>query len=226
MRVIAGAAKGRPLSGPPSTRTRPTTDKVKGALFSMVETLIVAERPGGSRTARPIQIGEPDVWDGLNVLDLYAGTGALGIEALSRGAAWCDFVESDPKVRLVIARNLKATDLDRRAATIGTNAVTFVRHRKTPDLHVPYSVVLIDPPYADSSVESVMASVATGGLLVSGALVALEHSRRIDVATNYPAAPGNCETSGLTEVRRRRHGDTEVSIYRWQGPRDQETRSD
>src|SRR5439155_12065456 len=102
VRVLAGQAKGRPLAGPPSKRTRPTTNKVKGALFSMLETFLVADRAGGSFATAATEVGEPDVWEGLSVLDLYAGTGALGIEALSRGADWCDFVESDPRVRQVI----------------------------------------------------------------------------------------------------------------------------
>jgi 16S rRNA (guanine966-N2)-methyltransferase len=226
VRVIAGAAKGRPLAGPPSARTRPTTDKVKGALFSMLETLLVSERPGGSCATLPIEIGEPRVWEGLSILDLYAGTGALGIEALSRGAAWCDFVEADPKVRTVIGRNLKATDLDQLAAIIGAKVAAFVRADASKVHHAPYGVVLMDPPYADPSVGTVLSAIASGQMLVSGALVVLEHSRRVDVATRYPGISGNHGSSGLIEVRLRRHGDTAISIYRWEGPREKETGGD
>jgi 16S rRNA (guanine966-N2)-methyltransferase len=193
---------------------------VKGALFSMIETFLVAERPGSPISAPPVEIGEPEVWEGLTILDLYAGTGALGIEALSRGAAWCDFVESDPRVRTVIERNLKATDLDSAARVIGADAARVVRGG-VAGLHAPFGVVLLDPPYADQSVDSTMAALAQSQLLIPGALVALEHSRRVDVATHYRAGLPGDESSGLIEVRRRRHGDTEISIYRWRGRRGQ-----
>src|SRR3990172_6608743 len=94
MRVIAGRAKGHRLAGPPSRATRPTSDLVRGAIFSALGSL-------GADLSR--------------VLDLYAGSGALGIEALSRGAGWCDFVERDPAACAVIRENLRATGFDGQA---------------------------------------------------------------------------------------------------------------
>ena len=91
MRVIAGSARGHNLKGPKSDATRPTSDMVRGAMFAILESMVDLE--------------------GARVLDLYAGTGALGIEALSRGAAWCDFVEDDRATCRIIAENLAHTKL-------------------------------------------------------------------------------------------------------------------
>jgi 16S rRNA (guanine966-N2)-methyltransferase len=188
-------------------------------MFSMIETLLVVERPGRPPGSPAIEIGEPDVWADLTVLDLYAGTGALGIEALSRGAAWCDFVENDARVRMVIERNLKVTDVGQRARTIGADVAKVVRDTGSIGLRVPYGVVFMDPPYSDPGVGYVLDTLAGGRLLESGSLVVLEHSRRVDVATLYPGTPGGSDSIGLFELRRRRHGDTEISIYRWREAR-------
>ena len=216
MRVIAGEARGRQLAGPPSLRTRPTTDMVKGALFSMIETLLVLERPGDPTCGATVDLGDPGVWAGLNVLDLYAGTGALGIEALSRGAAWCDFVETDARVRGVIDRNVKATGVENRSRTFGLDVAKVVGTSGANGLRAPYGVVFMDPPYADSTFAQVLDALATGQLLDTGSLVALEHSRRVAVATRIPGARDERRANELIEVRRRRHGNTEISIYRWQ----------
>lgn len=205
MRVIAGVAGGRPLVGPPGPQTRPTSDKVKGALFSMLETLLAAERPGAAPGTEAAEPGSEEIWEGLAILDLYAGTGALGIEALSRGAAWCDFVESNPAARRIIERNLRATGLADRARIVGLDAEKVVRGAARESLHAPYGLVLLDPPYNDRSVLTVIGDLATSSLLVPHALVALEHSRRVALSENY---------DGLVAVRERRHGDTVLTIYR------------
>lgn len=205
MRVIAGVAGGRPLFGPPGPRTRPTADKVKGALFSMLETLLAAERPGGGSESAVAEIGSEEIWEGLVVLDLYAGTGALGIEALSRGAAWCDFVETNPAARRVIERNLRTTGLADRARIVGMDAAKVARGAARDVLRAPYGLVLLDPPYNDRSVLTVIEDLAEGALLTAGALAAVEHSRRLSLATDY---------NRLVAVRERRYGDTMVSIYR------------
>lgn len=190
--------------GPSGAGTRPTSDKVKGALFSMLENLLAIERPGGSEEEGG------DVWEGLVVLDLYAGTGALGIEALSRGAAWCDFVEANAAARRTIERNLQVTGLAERGRVLGLDVEKVVRGSGRPALRVPYDVVLLDPPYADPAVGAVLASLATGDFLVSAALVAAEHSRRVQLAERYDG-----DGRALIEVRQRRHGDTVLSIYRY-----------
>ena len=114
MRVISGSAKGRTLTAPRGLAVRPTTDKVKGAIFSMLD----AE---AFRRA-----DEPNEFAIRRVLDLYAGTGALGIEALSRGAEHCDFVEPSAQARAAITENLRRTGLARQAALHSLKAETAV----------------------------------------------------------------------------------------------------
>jgi 16S rRNA (guanine966-N2)-methyltransferase len=203
MRVIAGAARGRQLIGPSSAVTRPTSDRAKAALFSMLESLLAARRPG-----RPVEgagPGNPELWGGLTVLDLYAGTGALGIEALSRGAAWCDFVERDATARRVIAQNLAITGFRARARVFGMDALRFVTGSVEPACHAPYGVVVMDPPYRDPSVREVIEALATRGLVMPYGLVAVEHAHGAD--------PGEI-SQDLARIRVRRHGDTVLTIYR------------
>ncbi len=220
MRVIAGVARGRPLVGPVGSRTRPTSDKVKGALFSMLEVLLAAERPGSPSAPTAAEPGSLELWDGLTVLDLYAGTGALGIEALSRGATWCDFVESDARARRTIERNLAVTGLASRGRIIGLDAAHVVHGSARASLHAPYGVVVLDPPYADPTVGDVVGALAQQqGLLLPGALVAVEHSRRLTLADWYPATDVASEATaahpiGLKRAREKRYGETLLSIYR------------
>lgn len=212
MRVIAGEARGRPLAGPSGTQTRPTSDKVKGALFSMIETLLAARRPGADVEGG--EPGSPDLWQGLTVLDLYAGTGALGIEALSRGAAHCDFVDSHPAARKTIERNLRVTGLADRGQVIGLTAEKVARGSGRDAFQVPYGVVLLDPPYADTEVGNLLGQLATDAFLQPEALVVVEHSRRSALAPTYGSGE-NVDGALLREVRQRRHGDTVLSIYRY-----------
>ena len=179
MRVIGGSAKGRPLKAPRGPGTRPTSDLVRGAIFDMLRSM-------GADLSR--------------VLDLYAGTGALGIEALSRGADWCDFVERGQRSCRTIRENLAHTDLAARAAVHALTA------RQVPDrLREPYTLVLADPPYDDERAWDDLERVATSPLVATGAVLVLEHSRRREV----PPALG-----GRTLQQTRRHGDTCVSFYR------------
>ncbi len=120
MRVIAGEARGRRLLSVPGTKTRPITDRAKEALFS-----ILHGRVGGAR-----------------VLDLFAGTGSVGIEALSRGAAWCDFVEMAPAAVKTIHANLERTGLADRARVLRRDVFPFLKGE--PDM--PYDVVYVAPP--------------------------------------------------------------------------------
>lgn len=212
MRVIAGSARGRPLTGPPGSQTRPTSDKVKGALFSMAESLLAAERPRPTIPQEELEPGLEEVWEGLTVLDLYAGTGALGIEALSRGAAWCDFVESSAAARRVIERNLKVTGLEGRARVLGVSVEKLVEGSGARSLHAPYGLILADPPYADLGIVDVVEKLAASPLLEAAGLFAVEHSRRVTLAAWY--SNDNSMSVGLREVRQRQHGDTILSIYR------------
>jgi 16S rRNA (guanine966-N2)-methyltransferase len=193
MRVIAGSARGFALRGPASDATRPTSDKVRGAIFAMLEHMV-------------------DLED-ARVLDLYAGTGALGIEALSRGASWCDFVEQDRGACRVIAENLAHTKLSGQAKVHTLTVERVLSHPETLGRHFTdspgYDIMLLDPPYADTSVWDVIARLPRSPLWTPGATLVLEHGKR----ANPPADAG-----GLTLLKKRCHGDTCVSFYQAAAP--------
>jgi 16S rRNA (guanine966-N2)-methyltransferase len=178
MRVISGSAKGRRLKGPPSTATRPMTEKIKGSLFSMLASLGV----------------EFD-----RVLDLYAGTGNIGIEALSRGAVSVDFVEQSSAAATVIRSNLEHTGFTAAARVHVTPVGSFLLRHETP-----YDFVILDPPYADPGIEQTLERLAASPLVQSGTIVAIGHWPRLDL----PDAIGS-----LVRLRHRCHGDSCVSIY-------------
>ncbi|TMF12397.1 MAG: 16S rRNA (guanine(966)-N(2))-methyltransferase RsmD [Chloroflexi bacterium] len=186
MRVIAGRARGRRLIAPQSSRrrgdsvVRPTSDLVRGAIFSALASLQA---------------------DMSRVLDLYAGSGALGIEAISRGADWCDFVEQDRATCETIRQNLRATGFEHEARVYALSAV-----RALDKLGGPYTLVLADPPYEDERAVGVLESLSGRGLVRQReTLLVLEHSAR-----NEPKS----EIGGLALVSSRRHGDSGISIYR------------
>lgn len=156
---------------------RPTSDLVREAIFTALEAQ-------GADLSR--------------VLDLYAGSGAMGIEALSRGAAWCDFVERDTKAAALIRQNLALTELEDRA-----HVYRMAAERVPARLTGPYSILLADPPY-DEDAAGVLRGIAAAGLLGAGAILVWEHSSRRE-------APR--ELGPLLLVRSRRYGDTQVSMY-------------
>ena len=172
---MAGGAGGRRIAVPPSG-TRPTADRVREAVFSALEARM-------------------DL-DGARVLDLYAGSGALGLEALSRGAAHALFVESDARAAAVVRRNAAGLGLpgaDVRTTTVGSVLAG------PPDAR--YDLVLLDPPYelADADLTGVLAALADGGWLAASALLVVERSAR-------SAAPA--WSAGVSPFTERRYGDT------------------
>jgi 16S rRNA (guanine(966)-N(2))-methyltransferase RsmD len=187
-RVIAGTARGIRLEAP-GVGTRPFGDRVKQTLFAILE---------------------PDL-AGARVLDLFAGSGAAGIEALSRGAAHATFVDRDPGAARVIAANLERTRLAGERATIVTSdALAWLRRStQTPPGGAPYDVVIVDPPYADAGLLAA-ALEGLGPRLASGARVVAKHFWR-----DQP--PG---TVGLlASERERRFGETALTFYRRQEDR-------
>jgi 16S rRNA (guanine966-N2)-methyltransferase len=178
MRVIAGERGGFRLKGPPGPGTRPMTDKIKGALFSMLGSLGV----------------EPD-----RVLDLYAGTGGLGIEALSRGATWAEFVEQNPAAVAVIRQNLSHTKYDEVARVHLTSVAAYIGRGEAP-----YDLIVMDPPYADPEIVPTLERLGRSSLVQSGTVVAVGHSPRVPL----PDAAGR-----LIRLRHRCHGDSCFSIY-------------
>jgi 16S rRNA (guanine966-N2)-methyltransferase len=178
MRVIAGIAKGHPLKFPKGAPTRPATDLVKGAIFSILENVT----------------GD---WD--QVLDIFSGSGGLGIEALSRGAGWVDFIDRDPRCCAIIKENLENTKLAGQAHIYCTNvekALTF--------LDKEYNIILMDPPYADTSVGSIIEQVANSRLAGENTKVVVTHSSRFHLETHY---------ASLIQTKEHRHGDSCIAIY-------------
>jgi 16S rRNA (guanine966-N2)-methyltransferase len=174
MRVIAGTARGRPLVAPRGTGTRPITDRVKETLFG-----ILAERVVGAR-----------------VLDLYAGSGSIGIEALSRGAASCDFVEHDRRAVAAIRENLQRAGV---AESASVHAMAVQRFLDRPRDN-RFGLVAMDPPYDERAILAPLERLI--GHLASGATVVVKHHWRTPIPV--PA--------GLARWRERRFGETTLTF--------------
>jgi 16S rRNA (guanine966-N2)-methyltransferase len=174
MRVIAGTARGTPLVAPRGSRTRPITDRVKETLFA-----ILGERVPDGR-----------------VLDLYAGSGAVGIEALSRGAEHADFVEHDRAAMVALERNLERTRLGDRARVHAADVERFLASSDGG----PWDLVVLDPPYEARAIVAPLRALARH--LAPGASVVVKHFWRTDVP----------EVEGLVVVRQRRFGETMLTF--------------
>jgi 16S rRNA (guanine966-N2)-methyltransferase len=182
MRVVGGRLRGRALKGPASQAVRPTADRLRESLFNI---LIHA-------------YGDPV--EGARVLDLFAGTGALGIEALSRGAAFALFVDDGVEARALIRANVEA---------LGLGGISKVYRRDATRLGPahpmePFSLVFADPPYGKGLAEQALTSAREGGWLVPGALIVVEEA----VASHFKAP------SGFEELERRGYDDTEFVFLR------------
>ena len=139
MRIVAGLWRGRSLTAPPGATTRPTADRVRQALFDML-----LHAPWGGR----------DIFEGAAVLDVFAGTGALGLEALSRGAARCDFVELSPPSLAALGRNLEALGVDRALARVHrADALRFAAKLEP----LAFDVAFADPPYTTAHASRIAA---------------------------------------------------------------------
>ncbi|MEU4875131.1 MULTISPECIES: 16S rRNA (guanine(966)-N(2))-methyltransferase RsmD [Streptomyces] len=176
-RVIAGAAGGRRLAVPPGTGTRPTSDRAREGLFSTWQSLL-----GG-----PL--------DGERVLDLYAGSGAVGLEALSRGASHTLLVEADARAARTIRENVKALRLPGAEVRAGKARQVV---QETPA--APYDLAFLDPPYAvsDDDLREILLTLLSGGWLAADALVTVERSTR---GGEFPWP------EGFTGLRSRRYGE-------------------
>jgi 16S rRNA (guanine966-N2)-methyltransferase len=183
MRVISGSARGFRLKGPPSTATRPMADKIKGALFSMLASLGV----------------EPD-----RVLDLYAGTGGIGIEALSRGAESADFVEQNAAAAAVVRANIAHTRYEDVSRVHQESVTTFISRAERDPATRPYDLIIMDPPYADPDLAPMLVRVGASPLVESATVLVIGHSPRVTL----PEHAGK-----LTRLRERCHGDSCFSIY-------------
>ena len=205
MRVIAGVARGRPLLAPKRAPTRPTGDKVKGAIFSMLEAEALRRgfEPVDADEEQDGKFAAAVAWP--QVLELYAGSGALSIEALSRGAAYADLVDSSKDARQAIAANLTKTGLTERASVHALSSEAAVS-----TFRGTYDLILLDPPYDAEGVRLVLEQLASGHLLRGSGVVVWEHSRSIEPAETIGAAGGRLR---LQLLRSRPHGASSVSLY-------------
>jgi len=182
MRIVGGEFRGRTLATPRDRAIRPTSDRLRESLFNV------------------LAHGHDDVVQGARVLDLFAGTGALGIEALSRGAAFAAFVDVGAEARGLIRENVQvlglggSTRILRRDATKLGPAAPFD----------PFDLVIADPPYGQGLGEAALASALAGGWLAPAALLVLEE--RADAEIVLPA--------GLAQIDRREAGDTQLVFAR------------
>jgi len=174
MRVIAGIARGVPLAAPRGRGTRPITDRVKETLFG-----ILGDRVPGAR-----------------VLDLYAGSGSIGIEALSRGAASADFVERERGALAIVRSNLERTHLENDARVHGKDVERYLATASDG----PWDLVILDPPYEARAMVAPLRALMSH--LMPGAQVVIKHFWR----TELP------EIGGLTMTRQRRFGETMLTF--------------
>ncbi|MEE8419100.1 MAG: 16S rRNA (guanine(966)-N(2))-methyltransferase RsmD [Dehalococcoidales bacterium] len=179
MRVIAGSAKGHRLKVPKGTPTRPATDLVRGAIFSILE------NSAGN-------------WE--QVLDLFSGSGALGIEALSRGAGRVDFVEREPKCCAIIKENLTKTKLTEQAHIYCCSVV-----KAFSFLDKEYDIILMDPPYTNKSIGGVIEQLAASKLVGKDTVTIITHSPHLSLDASY---------AELSLVKEHRHGDSCIAVYR------------
>lgn len=175
MRIIAGAWRGRPLVAPAGEATRPTSDRAREGLFSML-----ASRIGS--------------FEGLQVADLFAGTGAAGLEALSRGAAHCTFVETDRAALDALRRNVASLGAGERADVRAQDATRFAGG--------PFHLVLVDPPYGSGLGQAAIEALASSGALAAGCVISLETSRMEDVVL-----------AGLAELADRTYGKARIKLF-------------
>ena len=174
MRVIAGTARGRPLVAPRGAHTRPITDRVKETLFGILGDRVLDAR----------------------VLDLYAGSGSVGIEALSRGAASCDFVEHDRRAVAAIRENLRRAGVVEEASVHAMDVMRYLERAEDDR----FGLVFLDPPYEERAILAPLERLA--GRISPGATVVVKHHWR----TPIPEPPG------LARWRDRRFGETTLTF--------------
>jgi 16S rRNA (guanine966-N2)-methyltransferase len=185
MRIIAGRHRGRVLVAPQGEATRPTADRVRQALFDMLW-----HAPWGGRTTIQDQL----------VLDAFAGTGALGLEALSRGADHCTFIENAKPALAALRANIAACREDARSAVLAADAT------RPPPARVPCGLVFLDPPYGQGLVPRALAALAAAGWIAEGALVVAE-----------AGADETLDLPGYAPVATRSHGAATLHVLRAPG---------
>lgn len=185
MRVITGTARGRRLVAPPGLDTRPTSEVAKEAVFSIIQFEI----------------------EGARVLDLFAGSGQMGVEALSRGAKSCVFVDTSRACQQAQRQNLSHTGLADRARIVGADAASFLRGGKGP-----FDIAFLDPPYGSGLAAGLLPLLAAA--MSEGGVILCETERRETLPEEIPGG------SGFVRRREYRYGKAKITLYR--GPQDGE----
>jgi len=184
LRIISGSARGRRLLSPKNSLIRPTADRVKESLFNILNGLIAC-------------------YDSCRTLDIFAGTGNLGIEALSRGAACAFFIDSHKESVSLVIKNLRMLGFDDRGRVIEREALSALR--SLDKMKAPFQLVFIDPPYRQGLAERVMQFLATSALIDGNSLVIVETSSNELLPTAF---------DNLREFDRRVYGDTAIAFFR------------
>lgn len=187
MRIIAGLRGGLHLKAPKGYKVRPTADQVREAIFN----ILVSRFP----------------LEGATILDLFAGTGALGLEALSRGARAAVFVDPSPEAQRTIRANLAATGFRQRGRIFRAYAAKGIKIAREQGLH--FEGVFLDPPYGEGWVDKILRALARSPILTPDAWVVVEHDQHEAGADTYASA-------SLVLTDRRRYGKTGVSFYQYQ----------
>lgn len=182
MRVITGKARGVVLKTPEGMQTRPTTDRVKEALFSIIQ----FELPGA------------------RVLDLFGGTGQLGIEALSRGAAEAIFVDAREDACRLIRENLRRTKLEQGTKVVRSDYLDYLKRCREK-----FGIILLDPPYAEVFLENSLKMITEIDILQSGGIIVAERPVGKDLPWDFP---------GYTRSRDYKYGSTLLTLYRKNEP--------
>ncbi len=178
MRVVAGTARGTVLKTPDGMKTRPTADRVKEAMFSI------------------LQFDLP----GARVLDLFAGTGQLGIEAISRGAAACVFVDESEKACALIRENLKKTHFTEQTKVIRGDSMQYLRTCKEK-----FDIILLDPPYAEVFLENCLNLITEIDILQSNGIIVTERPLEKELSFDF---------EGFSRSKDYKYGKTVVTLYR------------
>lgn len=182
VRVIAGEARGRTLKAVPGVNTRPTTDKVKEAIFSMIG----------------------PYFDGGTALDLFAGTGGLGIEAWSRGTERVIFIDREKISIDIIRQNIQTAGMGSAAEIYRNDAERALKALAKREL--TFDLVFLDPPYKLTTMDELMGELAAKGMLEEAAVIVVEH----DSSVRYPEAMEHFD-----QIKYAKYGDTAVSIYKY-----------
>ncbi len=177
MRVIAGELKGRRLAAPPDSSVRPTTGKVKEAIFSMIQSYL----------------------SGAVVVDLFAGTGSLGIEAVSRGAARAYFVDKDRRSLSLVRQNIKHCGIEDRSVLFASDYLSALGK-----IREPADIIFLDPPYRAGFMQNCLDQLAASDLLPEGGIVVAEHGLEEVLEEQYGT---------LLLLKNKRYGKIAVSIY-------------